>query len=299
MKKILLCIVLGVLGFGAAAQDLNARVQVLSPKIQSSNKRIFQTIETAMKDFLNGRKWSNDPILPQERIECTFVLNVTSWDGSSNFSGELQVQSTRPVYGSAYNTTLLNINDKDIDFTYNEGQTIDYTDQSFQSNLSSIMAFYAYIIIGVDYDTFSRYGGSPYFANAQTVVNNAQTSSFKGWKAFDSNINRYWLSENLNNQAYAPLRSFMYDYHRNGLDVMADDQSKARKEITSLLPTLQQINRQRVGSMFPLIFYTAKSDELVSIYTKAEPDDRLQAMNLLLQADPANGNKYQTLQKSP
>jgi hypothetical protein len=299
MKKILLCIVLGVLGFGAAAQDLNARVQVLSPKIQSSNKRIFQTIETAMKDFLNGRKWSNDPILPQERIECNFVLNVTSWDGSSNFSGELQVQSSRPVYGSAYNTTLLNINDKDIDFTYNEGQTIDYTDQSFQGNLSSIMAFYAYIIIGVDYDTFSRYGGSPYFANAQTVVNNAQTSSFKGWKAFDSNINRYWLSENLNNQAYAPLRSFMYDYHRNGLDVMADDISKGRKEITSLLPTLQQINRQRVGSMFPLIFYTAKSDELVSIYSKAEPDDRLQAMNLLLQADPANGNKYQTLQKSP
>lgn len=289
--------VLALVGFRVSAQDLNARVQVLSPKIQGSNKRIFQTLETAMKDFLNGRKWSADPILPQERIDCNFVLNITNWDGSSNFSGELQVQSSRPVYGSTYSSTLININDKDVDFIYNEGQTIDYTDQSFQSNLSSIMAFYAYIIVGLDYDTFSLYGGSPYFANAQTVINNAQSGSYRGWKAFDGNVNRYWLSENLNNKLYAPLRSFMYDYHRNGLDAMADNVAKGRKEITSILPTLQQINRQRVGSMFPLVFYTAKSDELVSLYGKADPQERVQAMNILLQADPANGNKYQTLQK--
>jgi hypothetical protein len=297
MKKIFLYMVLALVGFRVSAQDLNARVQVLSPKIQGSNKRIFQTLETAMKDFLNGRKWSADPILPQERIDCNFVLNITNWDGSSNFSGELQVQSSRPVYSSTYSSTLLNINDKDIDFIYNEGQTIDYTDQSFQSNLSSIMAFYAYIIVGLDYDTFSLYGGSPYFANAQTVINNAQSGSYRGWKAFDGNVNRYWLSENLNNKLYAPLRSFMYDYHRNGLDAMADNVAKGRKEITSILPTLQQINRQRVGSMFPLVFYTAKSDELVSLYGKADPQERVQAMNILLQADPANGNKYQTLQK--
>jgi hypothetical protein len=297
MKKIFLYMVLALVGFQVSAQDLNARVQVLSPKIQGSNKRIFQTLETAMKDFLNGRKWSADPILPQERIDCNFVLNITNWDGSSNFSGELQVQSSRPVYSSTYSSTLININDKDVDFIYNEGQTIDYTDQSFQSNLSSIMAFYAYIIVGLDYDTFSLYGGSPYFANAQTVINNAQSGSYRGWKAFDGNVNRYWLSENLNNKLYAPLRSFMYDYHRNGLDAMADNVAKGRKEITSILPTLQQINRQRVGSMFPLVFYTAKSDELVSLYGKADPQERVQAMNILLQADPANGNKYQTLQK--
>ncbi|HMG11035.1 MAG TPA: DUF4835 family protein [Mucilaginibacter sp.] len=297
MKKIFLYMVLALVGFRVSAQDLNARVQVLSPKIQGSNKRIFQTLETAMKAFLNGRKWSADPISPQERIDCNFVLNITNWDGSSNFSGELQVQSSRPVYSSTYSSTLLNINDKDVDFIYNEGQTIDYTDQSFQSNLSSIMAFYAYIIVGLDYDTFSLYGGSPYFANAQTVINNAQSGSYRGWKAFDGNVNRYWLSENLNNKLYAPLRSFMYDYHRNGLDAMADNVAKGRKEITSILPTLQQINRQRVGSMFPLVFYTAKSDELVLLYSKADPQERVQAMNILLQADPANGNKYQTLQK--
>jgi hypothetical protein len=295
MKKIFLYILLALPGLYASAQDLNARVSVVSPKIQVSNKRIFQTLETAMKDFLNGRKWSADPILPQERIDCNFVLNITNWDGGSTFSGELQVQSSRPVYGSSYSSNLININDRDVDFTYNEGQTVDYTDQSFQGNLSSVMAFYAYIIVGMDYDTFSRYGGSPYFAAAQTVVNNAQTGSYKGWKAFDGNINRYWLSENLNSKLYAPLRGFMYDYHRGGLDIMADNASKGRKFITSLLPTLQQVDRQRVGSMYPLIFYTAKSDEFVSLYSKADPQERIQAMNLLMQTDPSNGNKYQAL----
>jgi hypothetical protein len=290
---ILLCFI----SFNANSQDLNARVQVVSPKIQVTNKHVFQTLETAMKDFLNGRKWAVEPILPQERIDCNFVLNITSWDGGSNFSGELQVQSSRPVFNSSYTTTLLNINDKDIDFTYTEGQTIDYTDQNFQSNISSIMAFYAYIIIGMDYDTFSKFGGSAYFLNAQNVATNAQTSSFKGWKAFDSNINRYWLAENLNNKLYAPLRAFLYDYHRNGLDMMADNASKGRKAISNLLPELSQIDRTRIGSMFPLVFFTAKSDEFVSIFSKADSQERLQAMNMLSKVDPANGIKYQALQR--
>lgn len=297
MKALSIYILLACLSLKVVAQDLNARIQVVSPKIQSTNKRIFQQLETAMKDFLNGRKWSADAILPQERIECNFILNITAWDGSSNFSGELQVQSSRPVYGSTYTSTLLNVNDKDIDFTYTEGQSIDFTDQNFQSNLSSIMAFYAYIIVGMDYDSFSKLGGSSYFAAAQNVATNAQNSSSKGWKAFDGNINRYWLAENLNNKLYQPLREFMYNYHRNGLDIMADNAGKGRKVISDLLPILSQVDRQRLGSMFPLIFFTAKSDELVSIFSKTNSQERLQAMNILSQADPANGLKYQALQK--
>jgi hypothetical protein len=289
---VLLC-----LGFAARAQDLNARVTVLTPKVQTTNKHIFQALETAMKDFLNGHKWITDAILPQERIDCNFILNVTAWDGGSNFSGELQVQSTRPVFNSTYTTTVLNINDKDFDFTYNEGQTIDYSDQSFQSNLSSVMAYYAYVIAGADYDTFSRYGGSAYFALAQNVVINAQTSNFKGWKAFDGNTNRYWLAENLNNKIYTPLRGFLYDYHRTGLDVMAENAAKGRKAITALLPILADVDRQRLGAMLPLVFFTSKSDELVSLYSNADPQERVQAMNILSQADPANGIKYQALQK--
>ncbi len=298
MKTLGIYILLFCFAGVAAAQDLNARVQVVSPRVQTTNKRIFQELETAMKDFLNGRKWTADDILPQERINCSFILNITTWDGSNTFSGELQVQSSRPVYNSTYSSTLLNVLDKDVDFNYDEGQTIDFTDQNFQSNLASIMAFYAYVIVGMDYDSFSPLGGTPYFAAAQNVVINAQTSSYKGWKAFDSNTNRYWLSENLNNKIYAPLRSLEYDYHRNGLDVMADNASKGRKVIADLLPTLTNVDRTRVGSMLPTVFFTAKSDELVSIFAKADGQQRVAAMNVLNQVDPSNGLKYQAIQKN-
>ncbi|MGY3214312.1 type IX secretion system protein PorD [Mucilaginibacter sp. HD30] len=297
MRWTCLYIALCVFALKTSAQDLNARVTVLSPKIQTTNKRIFQSLETAMKDFLNGRKWLNDPLLSQERIECSFVVNITNWDGSSSFNAELQVQSTRPVFNSNYTTGLLNINDKDFDFNYTEGQTIDYSDQNFQSNLASVMAFYAYIIAGVDNDSFSRLGGTSYYARAQNVLTIAQASSYRGWKAFDSNTNRYWLIENLNNKVYEPLRVFIYDYHRNGMDVMADNVSKARKAINSFLPVLADVDRQRLGTMLPLVFFAAKSDELVNLYATAPAQERVQALNILMKADPSNGIKYQVLQK--
>ena len=252
-----------------------------------------------MKDFLNGRKWCQDQVQPQERFDCTFVLNLTSWDGNSNFSGELQVQSTRPIFNTSYNSPILNINDKDFDFTFTEGQTIDYTDQAFSSNLASVMAFYAYVVIGMDYDTFSKLSGTPYFQLAQVVVTNAQSSGgYKGWKAFDGNTNRYWLSENLNNKIYNNLRVLMYDYHRNGLDQMADNTSKGRKVIDDLLPVLAQVDRSRLGSMLPLVFFTAKSDELISIFSRADSREKTAAVNTLSQADPSNGNKYQVIGKN-
>ena len=297
MRSICLYVAICVFVLKASAQDLNARVTVLSPKIQTTNKRMFQSLETAMKDFLNGRKWLNDPVLSQERIECSFVVNITNWDGSSSFNAELQVQSTRPVFNSNYTTSLLNINDKDFDFNYTEGQTIDYSDQNFQSNLASVMAFYAYTIAGVDYDSFSRLGGTPYYARAQNVLTIAQASSYRGWKAFDSNTNRYWLIENLNNKVYEPLRVFIYDYHRNGMDVMADNVGKARKAINSFLPVLAEVDRQRLGAMLPLVFFAAKSDELVNLYAAAPAQERVQAFNILMKADPSNGIKYQALQK--
>lgn len=296
MKKLLLYIVFCFAGFAASAQDLNARVQVLSPKIATTNKRIFQSLQTAMREFLNGRKWSADAIQPAEKIDCNFILTITAWDNSTNFSGELQVQSTRPVYNAAYNTPLFSINDRDFDFTYTEGQTIDFNNQTFESNLSSVMAFYAYMILAFDYDSFSKFGGTSYYANAQTVVINAQSSSYKGWKAFDNNTNRYWLSENTMNKTYIPLREFLYTYHRLGLDVMADNTGNARKAIFGALPVLTQLDRVRVGATLPTLFFLAKRSELVSIFAKADAQERLQAMNILTQADPANGNLYQTLQ---
>ncbi len=298
MKLLILIFILFSNSFYINAQDLNARVQIVSPKIQSTNKKIFQTLESAIKEFLNSRKWSADVILPKESIDCNFILNITSWDGSSTFGGELQVQSSRPVFNTSYSSTLLNTNDKDISFTYTEGQAIEYSDQNFQNNLSAILAFYSYIIVGLDYDSFSKFGGNPYFTTAQTLVTNAQSASYTGWKAFDGSTNRYWLIENLTNKIYQPLRGFIYDYHRNGLDVMADNRSKAIKTIMDNLPILSQLDRQRQGAMFPLVFFTAKSDELVSILSKVDQQDKIKAMNLLSQVDPSNGLKYRSLEKN-
>lgn len=282
----------------ARSQDLNARVQVLSPKIQTTNRRVFVALETTIKDFLNGRKWSADQIAPAERIDCNFVLNITQWDGASSFSAEVQVQSSRPVFGSNFNSTLLNINDKDFDFTYTEGQIMDFNDQLFQSNLSSFFAFYAYVIVGLDYDSFSKRGGSPYFDHAQYIVNAAQTSAYKGWKAFDNNHDRYWLIENLNNTIYTNLRDFSYTYHRLGLDVMASNADQGLKVITTALPSIAQIDRQRTGAFLPQVFFTAKSDELLQVLSKANAQEREQAYQTLTTADPSNGTKYQTLEKN-
>ncbi|MFD1258361.1 DUF4835 family protein [Mucilaginibacter terrae] len=297
MMKLGVYILLCFAGFTAAAQDLNARVQVLSPKIATTNKRIFVSLQTAMREFLNGRKWSADAIQATEKIDCNFILTITAWDNGTTFSGELQVQSTRPVYNAAYNSPVFNINDRDFDFSYTEGQTIDFNNQTFESNLSSVMAYYAYMILAFDYDSFSKFGGTPYYSNAQTVVINAQSSSNRGWKAFDNNTNRYWLSENTINKTYIPLREFLYTYHRLGLDMMVNNAANARKNISAALPVLTQLDRVRVGATLPTLFFLAKRSELVSVFSKADPQEKLQVMNILMQADPANGNLYQTLQK--
>lgn len=298
MKLVILILLLMFGCVFAQAQDLNAHVQVLSPKIQTTNRRVFIALETAIRDFLNGKKWSNDQVLPQERIDCNFVLNITQWDGASALSAEVQVQSSRPIFGSNYNSTLLNIDDKDFDFTYTEGQIIDFNEQFFQSNLSSFFAFYAYIIVGLDYDSFSKRGGTSYFEHAQNIVNSAQSASFKGWKAFDNNHDRYWLAENLNSNTYNSIRDFSYTYHRLGLDAMASNADVGLKAITAALPSIEQIDRQRTGAFLPQVFFTAKSDELLQVLSKANSQERQQAYQTLSTADPANGSKYQVLQRN-
>lgn len=280
------------------SQDLNARVQILAPQIPNSNKRTLDVLETSMKDFLNGRRWTADALQPQERIDCNFVITITDWDGSSNFKAEAQIQSTRPVYNTSYSSTILNISDKDFGFTYSEGQALDFSDQNYISNLSSLLAFYAYLITGMDYDTFSKFGGTNYFQKAQTVLNIAQNAPNSGWKAFENLRNRFWLVENLTNKSYNPIRESMYNYHRDGLDVIADNPSKGRKAILSLLPQLQKIDKQKQGSLLNQIFFTAKADELINILSGSDPQDKMRAFNILSEIDPANSLKYEALKRS-
>jgi Domain of unknown function (DUF4835) len=286
-----------VFSLSVYSQDLNARVQILSPQIQSTNKQTLEVLETSIKDFLNNRQWSADVLQPQERIDCNFVITITEWDGSSNFKAEAQIQSSRPVFGTSYNSTILNISDKDFDFNYSEGQALDFSDQNYINNLSSLLAYYAYIITAMDYDTFTKMSGTANFSKAQTVVNNAQNTSFKGWKAFEGLRNRYWLSENFMNKSYNIIRESLYNYHRNGLDVMAENPSKGRKLIFSLLPQLQRIDKQKQGSMLTQVFFTSKADEMVNIFNGLEPQEKMKAYNILTEIDPANITKYEALKK--
>ncbi len=281
------------------SQDLNARVQILAPQIPNANKRILDVLEVSIKDFLNGRRWTADALQPQERIDCNFVITITEWDGSSsNFKAEAQIQSNRPIYNSNYNSTVLNLSDKDFTFSYSEGQALDYSDQNYLANLTSLLAFYAYIITGMDYDTFSKLGGTPYFQKAQTVLNNAQNAPNSGWKAHENLRNRFWLAENLTNKSYNPIRESMYDYHRDGLDVMAENPSKGRKSIYAVLPQLQKVDKQKQGAILNQVFFTSKSDELINILSDAEPQEKLKAFTILSAIDPANALKYEILKRA-
>lgn len=296
MKKIIV-FVLCFLSLNTFAQDLNCRVQILSPQIQNTNKRPLEELQIAIGEFLNNRKWANFELQPQERIDCNLVITLKSWDGGSNYQGEAQILSSRPVYGSSYNTTLLSINDKNFDFTYTQGQPLDYSDQNYQNNLSSILAFYAYVIIGIDADSFAKMGGTDYYTKAQTVVNNAQNAAFPGWKAFEGLKNRYWLAENLNNKSFMPIRNILYSYHRLGLDIMSEDITKGRKNIADALPQLAELDKQKQGSMLNQVFFSAKADEIIDIFSKGDPMERTKIYNVMVDADPANGSKYEELKK--
>lgn len=300
MKRYLL-ILLSILIFQTYvnAQELNARVQVQAPSVANIDKRNIEVLQTTIRDFLNNNKWTNETYAPQERIECNFVITITEWDGNSAYKAEAQLQSSRPVYGSAYNTTLLNLSDKDFDFNYTEGQSLDFSDQNFISNLSSLLGYYSYTIIGLDKDSFSSLGGTPYFKKALTVVNNAQNSPNKGWKAFDGLRNRYWLNENLLNKGFEELRAFIYDYHFNGLDRLQDNTGRGVKKMITLLTGLKQMDKQKVGSIFPNFYFATKADEVVNIFSipTGDPSDSIKAYNLLVEIDPANINKYEALKQ--
>ncbi|ALL07937.1 hypothetical protein AQ505_22115 [Pedobacter sp. PACM 27299] len=277
------------------AQELNVRVTVTAPTVPNVNKRNVEILQNTIRDFLNNNKWTNETYLPNERIETNFVITVTAWDGGSGYKAEAQIQSSRPVYGSAYNSTILNISDKDFDFNYNEGSALDYSDLNFISNLSSLLGFYAHTIIGLDKDSFSYLGGSPYFIKAQNTLNLAQASGNNGWKASDGLRNRYWLNQNLLDNSFEELRGFIFNYHFNGLDRLQQDQDKGTKKIITYLSSLTKMDRQKIGSIFPNVYFSTKADELVSVLSLGNPQERIAAYQLLSEIDPANLNKYEGL----
>lgn len=294
MKHFTIILLLVLTLFSAKAQEFHVTVQVTSPQVEGTEKKIFETLQQELYDFVNNRRWTNYTYKPEERIEGTILITVENRSGE-DFKAKINLALRRPVFKASYNTTLLNYLDRDFNFKYVEYQTLDYSDNVFNSNLTSTIAYWLYMYLGIDGDSFAKNGGSPYFAKAQNIVNMGQNAREKGWKAFEGQKNRYWLLENLTNPTYSALREASYRYHRHGLDLMADDVEAGRAGINESLELLRKVNRERPGLFALQLFMEAKRDELVNIYSQASPMDKTKAVNILKEIDPANASKYQRI----
>lgn len=248
------------------AQELNCNVVINAEQTGNSNLSVFKTLEKQIFEFVNTTKWTNKEFTNQERIECSMYINVTDYAGDV-FNATIQVQSSRPVYGSSYTTPVHNVNDKDFTFRYLEFQNMVYNPNAFESNLISVLAFHVYMILGIDADTFELNGGDTYFKQAQNIVNYSQGQNSKGWQLSDGTQSRYVLVDNMLSQTFEAYREVMYQYHRNGLDLMHQDQKQAKSNIANALVSLEAMNRVRPNSFILRTFFDAKADEIQDIFS--------------------------------
>lgn len=285
------------------AQEINCNVQVVSAiksNASSDDKSVFEELKKRVYEFINNRKWTSEIFQTSERIECSLTINVTEKISSEEFKATIQIQSKRPVYNSSYNTTILNFIDENFHFKFSKSLPLDFNENSYSSNITSTLAFYAYLIIGLDYDTYSLKGGSLYFQKAQQVVNNAQNSKEEGWSAYTSDnktvfSNRYWLIENILNGTFDPAREYLYKYHRLGLDNMADNVENGRKTMQESLNLLQAVHEQKPNSLLIQTILSAKSDELIKTFSKAPTDIKSSVATILKRIDSPNAAKYQAI----
>ena len=295
MKRIFPFFVIILSAFCINAQELLCNVRVNSSQIQTSDRKVFQTMQTEIYEFLNNRKWTSTKIQNEERIECIFMINISRQISNDEYEASIQIQSTRPVFETSYKSPLFNYIDNNFRFQYLEYQSLEFSESSHISNLTSVLAFYANIILGLDFCTFSEEGGNEYFNVAQRIVNNAQNAPEKGWKAFESDKNRYWLAYDLLDQRYSDYHTTMYRYHRSGLDKLADKPEDARFEVTEALEGLKSIYRENPSAFILKLFFDAKKDEIVNIYSGAFANEQARILKTLLEIDPSNSSKYQLI----
>ncbi len=282
------------------AQELNARVTVNSSRVNSSvNKNTFQTLQNALTSFLNNRKWTPDNFLLLEKIDCNFLLNVQPTNDANVYSASLTIQAGRPIFNSSYLSPIINFQDVEFTFKYIEFQQLEFNENRVSgtdglvSNLTATFAYYAYLIIGFDYDSYSQRGGVPYFLKAQNIVNNAPESrGISGWKAFDGVRNRYWLVENMQNSRYAIMHDIYYDYYRKAFDKMFEDEVTARAEMMNVLNLLTNFNSDNINTMINQFFFQGKANELIKMFSKAPPQDKARASELLQKLDLTNAGRY-------
>lgn len=301
IKRIGFIVILIGIAFYTNAQELRCNVSINTSQIQGTNKQVFQTLQKAVYEFMNTTAWTNHVYAIEERIECNLMININQQLAADEFKGSFQIQLRRPIFGTSYNSVLFNFKDEDIHFNYVEFEPLEFTPNQHISNLTSLLAYYAYIIIGLDYDSFSLEGGTEYFQKAENIVSNAQNARESGWKPFESSKrNRYWLIENILNDNYTPVRECYFRYHRLGLDVMHDKVEDGRSEIAESLKMIQQVYRKKPDPylFFLKVFFDAKSDELVNIFSESFSDEKNRVFTILNEVDPANSSKYEKIVKS-
>jgi len=283
------------------AQELRARVSVVSNRVNNTvDKQTFTNLQTALNDFVNTRKWSNDVFKTNEKIDCSFLLNLESTGESNVYKGSLTIQSGRPVFNTSYVSPVINYQDNDVTFKYIDFQQLEFNDTRVSgtdplvSNLTAVFAYWINIILGFDYDSFSLRGGNAFFQKAQNIVNNApEGRNISGWKPFDGTRNRYWLTENLLNSKYTIMHDAIYDYYRLGMDKLYEQEATARGNILNVLNMLNTFNVQNSNTMILQFFMQAKTQELVQVFSKANPTDKAKALDLLKKLDISSASQYE------
>jgi hypothetical protein len=285
------------------SQEIQARLTVITNRVSTQvDKKVFQTLQTQLTNFINNRKWTNDTYQPNEKIQCNFLLNIDQEVGNNVYKAKLTVQAARPIFNTTYESPLINYIDDDIVFRYQEFQPIEFNENRIQgsdplaANLSAVFAYYAYLVLGFDYNSFSLRGGDVYFQKALNIVNNAPESrDITGWKSFESLRNRYWLSENINNSRFALIHDALYSYYRSGMDIFYENETEGRNGILNCLNFLNTINNENPNSMIIQFFFQGKSGELVKVFSKANPDIKKRAKDILTKIDLTNSSAYKEL----
>ena len=305
--RVLIVFILAALlaGKGAEAQELQAKISVVATRVSTKvDKKIFQTLQAALSNFLNSRKWTGDAYQPHEKIKCNFLINIDEEKGNNVYKATLTVQAARPVYSTTYESPIVNFQDNDFVFRYVEFQPVEFNENRIQgndplaANITAMLAYYVNIILGMDYDSFGPRGGDPYFQKAQFIVNNApESGDIKGWKPFDgaSNRNRYKLVENLLDNRFNLVHDAIYSYYRSGLDQFYSNDEEGRNGILNALTYLNTVNGENPNSMFLPFFFQGKSTELVRVFSKASPEIKTRARDLLSKLDLTNANAYKEL----
>lgn len=281
------------------AQELNCNIQISAQRIQGSNRQVFESMQKDLYEFMNNTVWTNHVFSYAERIDCNILINLTDQLSADEFKGTIQIQLSRPVFNTTYKSTILNFIDNSFQFKYVEFQPLEFDPSTYRSSLVSVLAYYTYMILGFDYDTFSPLGGTEFFQMAEKIVTTAQNAPEPGWKPYDGsrNRNRYWLVKNALDKEYEGVRQFNYEYNMNGLDRMESKISEARTNMVESLKLIQDVFRKKPDPFMYIVqvVMEAKSDELINIFTGAFPEEKSRVVQILTEIDPANKAKYEKI----